>query len=60
MTNLASSYSNQGQLIEADELEVQVMKTRKRVLGQKHPDTLQYQYGQLGIDIQESRAMEGD
>jgi hypothetical protein len=29
-----------GQWQEAEELEVQVMETRKRVLGQEHPDTL--------------------
>jgi tetratricopeptide (TPR) repeat protein len=40
MANLASTYSNQGRWKEAEELEVQVMETRKRVLGQKHPDTL--------------------
>ncbi|KAF8245666.1 kinase-like protein [Wilcoxina mikolae CBS 423.85] len=47
MNNLASTYSNQGRSKEAEELEVQVMETRKRVmetrkrvLGQEHPDTL--------------------
>jgi hypothetical protein len=34
------TYSNQGQWQEAEELEVQVMQMRKRVLGDEHPDTL--------------------
>jgi Tetratricopeptide repeat len=38
--NLASTYSNQGRLEEAEGLEVQVLETRKRVLGAEHPDTL--------------------
>jgi hypothetical protein len=40
MANLASTYRNQGRWKEAEELEVQVMETRKRVLGQGHPSTL--------------------
>jgi Tetratricopeptide repeat len=40
MVNLALTYWYQGQWKEAEELEVQVMETRKRVLGQEHPDTL--------------------
>jgi tetratricopeptide (TPR) repeat protein len=38
--NLASTYRNQGRWKEAEELFVQVMETRKRVLGAEHPDTL--------------------
>jgi len=40
MSNLASTFRNQGRWKEAEELEVQVMETRKRVLGQEHPDML--------------------
>ncbi len=40
MANLASTYRNQGRWTQAKELEVQVMETRKRVLGAEHPDTL--------------------
>jgi hypothetical protein len=40
MANLALTYRNQGRWKEAEALEVQAMKTRKRVLGQEHPDTL--------------------
>jgi hypothetical protein len=40
MANLASTYSNQGWWKEAEELDVQVMETRKRVLGEEHPSTL--------------------
>ncbi|KAL5371075.1 hypothetical protein DPSP01_014510 [Paraphaeosphaeria sporulosa] len=40
MGNLASTYRNQGRWKEAEELEVQVMEARKRVLGEEHPDTL--------------------
>ena len=38
--NLASTYWNQGRWKEAEELEVQVMETRKRILGQEHPSIL--------------------
>jgi len=37
---MSSWYWNQGRWKEAEELEVQVMETRKRVLGEEHPDTL--------------------
>ncbi len=40
MTNLTSTYRNQGRWKEAEELDVQVMETSKRVLGVEHPDTL--------------------
>ena len=40
MGNLASTYQNQGRWKEAEELEVQVMETCVRVLGQEHPNTL--------------------
>jgi hypothetical protein len=40
MANLAATYWNQGQWKEAEKLEVQVMETRKRLLGAEHPDTL--------------------
>jgi hypothetical protein len=40
MANLAATYWNQGQWKEAEELEVQVMETRKRVLGDEHLHTL--------------------
>ncbi|KAF8532211.1 hypothetical protein BDD12DRAFT_902441 [Trichophaea hybrida] len=38
--NLASTFWNQGRWKEAEQLEVQVMETSSRVLGQDHPDTL--------------------
>lgn len=40
MGNLVSTYKNQGRWKEAEELEVQRMKTSSKVLGEKHPDTL--------------------
>jgi hypothetical protein len=40
MANLASTYWNQGRWTEAEKLDVQVMETRKTVLGPEHPDTL--------------------
>ncbi|KAF2730397.1 hypothetical protein EJ04DRAFT_586298 [Polyplosphaeria fusca] len=40
MVNLASTYRNQGWWTEAEQLDVQVMKTRKRVLGDEHSSTL--------------------
>ena len=35
-----STFWNQGRLKEAEELDMQVMETRKRVLGEEHPSTL--------------------
>jgi hypothetical protein len=40
MANLASTYSNQGRWDEAEQLQVQVMESRKTKLGADHPDTL--------------------
>jgi hypothetical protein len=40
VANLASTYRSQGRWAEAEELEVQVMEARNRVLGPEHPDTL--------------------
>ncbi|MCJ1231588.1 hypothetical protein MMC12_008266 [Toensbergia leucococca] len=40
MNNLASSYSDLGRRQEAVELEEKVLKVRKRILGEEHPDTL--------------------
>jgi len=40
MTNLAWTYFNRDRWKEAEELEVQVIEMRKRVLGVEHPDIL--------------------
>jgi Tetratricopeptide repeat len=40
MSNLASTFWNEGRWAEAEKLDVQVMETRKTVLGPEHPDTL--------------------
>jgi Tetratricopeptide repeat len=40
MANLASTYRSQGRWAEAEKLNVQVMETRKTVLGLEHLDTL--------------------
>lgn len=40
MANLALTFWNQGRWQEAEELFVQVMELRKRVLGTQHPDNL--------------------
>ena len=40
MNNLASTYRDQGQWKEAEELGLQVMETFKRILGAEHPSTL--------------------
>jgi hypothetical protein len=40
MANLASIYRNQGRWKEAEELEVRVMETRKKMLGEEHSSTL--------------------
>ena len=58
MANLASTYRNQGRWKEAEELEVRVMATRKKVLGAEHPSHAD-QHGQPGVDVPESRSMEG-
>ena len=39
-THFALAYDSGGYWKEAEKLEVQVMQTRKRVLGEEHPDTL--------------------
>ena len=39
MENLAATYRNQGRWNEAEQLEVQVMEKRKKLLGAEHPDT---------------------
>jgi hypothetical protein len=41
MSTLASAFWKQGWLKKAEELEVQVMETRMRLLGQQHPETLE-------------------
>ena len=40
MGNLACTYSDQGRWNEAEQLEIQVMDMRKKLLGTEHPDTL--------------------
>jgi tetratricopeptide (TPR) repeat protein len=40
MAWMASTLRHQGRWAEAEELEVQVMETRKTILGPEHPDTL--------------------
>ena len=40
MENLATMYRNQGRLNEAEQLDIQVMDMRKRLLGAEHPHTL--------------------
>ncbi|KAJ5927143.1 hypothetical protein N7516_008916 [Penicillium verrucosum] len=40
MANLASTFWKQGQWDEAEQLDVQVMETRKMKLRDDHPDTL--------------------
>ena len=40
MAMVGSAYNLKGRWKEAEELEVQVMETIKRVLGEEHPDTL--------------------
>lgn len=40
VANLASTYSNQGRLKEAESLDVKVMETNLTVLGPDHPNTL--------------------
>ena len=41
MENLANTYSNQGNLNEAEQLQVQVLVIQKKLLDVEHPDTLQ-------------------
>ena len=58
MANLASTYKNQERWKKTEELKVQVMETRKRVLGEEHPETLA-SINNLASTFLESRAMEG-
>ena len=44
MANLASTYRNQGRWTEAEKINVQVVETRRKVLGDEHPDDAD-QYG---------------
>jgi hypothetical protein len=49
--NLAAIYQNQGRFREAEELELQLIETRKRVLGEEHPNTLM-SIGNLALTYQ--------
>jgi Tetratricopeptide repeat len=40
MANLASTYQNQGRWNEAEQPQLQVIDTRKKLLGAEHPKTL--------------------
>ena len=40
MADLASTYKNQGRWNEAEQLEVQVLDMRKKLIGEEHSDTL--------------------
>lgn len=48
MADLAANFRRQGRFNEAEELEMQVVATRRRVLGVEHPDTL-VSIGNLGV-----------
>jgi len=48
--NLAGTYSSQGRWNEAEQLEVQVMDMRKKLLGAEHPDALK-KYGKSSRNI---------
>ncbi|MCJ1262443.1 hypothetical protein MMC22_002313 [Lobaria immixta] len=53
MTNLARTLRYQGNWKEAEELQVQLMKIHKRILGKEHPDTLMSMHNlALGFDKQ--------
>ena len=41
---LAATYSDQGRWIEAEQLHSEVFESRKRSLGEVHPDTLRSMY----------------
>ena len=56
MANLASTYRDLGRWKEAEELKVQVMKIRKRLLGEEHPST--DQHDQPRINVQGSSTIE--
>ncbi|KAL4959991.1 uncharacterized protein BDV14DRAFT_183400 [Aspergillus stella-maris] len=40
MASLATMYFDQGRLVEAEELEIQVLESQKQTLGPEHPQTL--------------------
>jgi hypothetical protein len=60
MADLASIYWNQGRWKEAEELEVQVLETRKRVLGDEHPDTLRASSNLASTLMSQGRKEEAD
>jgi len=55
MVNLVSTYRNQGRWKETEELDVQVMETRKRVLGASqhagHPEQPRLHFGKIANQI---------
>lgn len=54
MSQVGLTYSLGGRWKEAEELELQVMETNKRVLGKEHRD----QHGQSSLDVLGSRTLE--
>jgi hypothetical protein len=40
MGNIARTYADKGKLKEAEQLEIQVLDMRKKLLGAEHPNTL--------------------
>ena len=60
MANLASTYKNQRRWNEAEQLEVQVMDIRKKLLGAEHPDTLTSMENLASIYEKEGRKDKAD
>ena len=58
MANLAATYRNQGRWTEAEKIEVQVMETSQRVLGEEHPSTLSSMANLAFTNIKQGRKKE--
>jgi hypothetical protein len=56
MGNLAGALSAQGELGGARELQEQVLKVSRRVLGEQHPDTLSEMNNLMAIEEAERKA----
>ena len=52
MSNLASTYSDQRRLKEAEELELHVLEFSKKRLGAEHPSTIQNSQSGLSTESQ--------
>ena len=60
MNNLALTYNERGWMVEAEQLHLQVLELRRRVLGAEHPDTLTTMDNLALTYLQQERAGEAE